>query len=88
MSQNKSFFYENEENKENVNNTADMGFENEYAYRAVMEYKSRVWSVASFVLSLVSVVCCCAWYVMIVAAILGIIFAIVSRKNIGYLEKY
>jgi hypothetical protein len=72
------------------NNEKDQPFDpmQSYAYQDMMQYKSRGWSVASFVLSIISVVCCCAWYVSCVLAILAIIFAIVSRRNLGYFDGF
>ena len=86
MSDNNSFFYDNNDNNGNSSTGANIPGEEDFAYKAVIEYKSRGWSVASFILSLLSVVCCCAWYVMIILAVLGIVFAIISRKNLGYFD--
>lgn len=63
--------------------------ENDYVYKSVMEgkAKSRSWSVASFVVSIASLLCCCfvSW-VGVVLSTLAITFAIISRKNIGYFD--
>jgi hypothetical protein len=48
--------------------------------------KSRGWSIASMILGIVSVATCCFGYTAIIAAVLAIIFAIVSRKNLGYFD--
>lgn len=67
----------------------EKGFEeNEFVYKAVMDgkRKSRAWSVASVVVSVVSLICCCAHWVGAVLGALAIIFAIISRKNIGYFD--
>ena len=48
--------------------------------------KSRGWSVASLVLSIVSVVCCCLPVLSIVLGALSILFAIISRVNLGYFD--
>ena len=63
--------------------------ENDYVYKSVMEgkAKSRSWSVASFVVSIASLLCCSfiSW-VGVVLSTLAITFAINSRKNIGYFD--
>jgi len=41
------------------------------------------FSIASMVLGIVAVVCCCIWYISIPCAILAIIFAIVGKKKGG-----
>ena len=61
----------------------------EYLYKKVMLDKrtSRAWSVASITLSVVSLLCCCLvdWLGILLSA-LAILFAIISRKNIGYFD--
>ena len=63
--------------------------EADYAYKTVMDgkRKSRSWSVASFTVSVASLICCCfvSW-VGVVLSTLAITFAIISRKNIGYFD--
>ena len=78
----------NDQNNSGYQNESNQAFDpmQTYAYRDMMQYKSRGWSVASFVLSLISVICCCMWYISGILAVLGIIFAIVSRKNLGYFD--
>ncbi len=60
----------------------------EYIYKTVMDgkRKSRVWSVASLVLSILSLICCCFSWPSLVMGILGVVFAVVSRLNIGYFD--
>ena len=48
--------------------------------------KKRGWSVAALVLSIVSIVCCCLPVVSIVLGALSILFAIISRINLGYFD--
>ena len=62
--------------------------ENGYAYKTVMDGvpRSRGWSVASMVLGILSVLCCCITYGGLVMAALAIVFAIVSRRNLGYFD--
>ncbi len=69
-------------------NNGSPGEDNEYVYKAVMEgkKKSRAWSVASLVVSIFSIVCCCFSWPSIVLGVLAIVFAVISRKNIGYFD--
>ena len=39
------------------------------------------FAIASFVLSLISILCCCVWYVAIPLAILAIVFAVLSMRS-------
>ncbi len=61
----------------------------DYIYKKVMLDKqhSRAWSVASLTLSIVALICCCfvSW-LGIVFSSLSILFAVISRKNIGYFD--
>lgn len=87
MSNKGSFFYEDENENQNQKNTAPE--DQDYAYKVVTEYKSRAWSVASFVLSLISLIVCCFsefFVVVMVCAVLGIVFSIISRKTLGYFD--
>jgi hypothetical protein len=67
------------------------GFNNseEYVYKKVMLDKknSRAWSVASLSVSVISLLCCCFvdWLGLVLSA-LSIVFALISRKNIGYFD--
>lgn len=74
----------------NVNNGSGGASDedNEYVYKTVMEgkRKSRAWSVASLVVSIFSVICCCLPWPGIVLGALSIVFAVISRKNIGYFD--
>ena len=61
----------------------------EYVYQKVMLDKrnSRAWSIASLLVSIASLLCCCFvdWLGMVLGA-LAIVFALISRKNIGYFD--
>lgn len=50
--------------------------------------KSRAWSVAGFMCALASLVCCCFSVVGIVLGAFGILFAVISRINLGYFDKF
>ena len=62
--------------------------ESNYAYKTVMDGvpRSRGWSVASMVLGILSVLCCCITYGGLIMGALAIVFAIVSRRNLGYFD--
>ena len=62
--------------------------ENGYAYKTVMDGvpRSRGWSVASMVLGILSVICCCITYGGLIMGLLAIVFAVVSRRNLGYFD--
>jgi len=62
--------------------------ENEYVYKTVMDgrHNSRIWSVASVILSVFSVVCCFFGWASLIIAVLSIVFAVISRKNIGFFD--
>ena len=69
-------------NGQNQNNGDD------YVYKKVMLDKqhSRAWSVLSLTASIGSLLCCCFSSVGIILGILAIVFAIISRRNIGYFD--
>ena len=62
--------------------------EEEYLYKSVMEgkKKSRIWSLASLVAAILSVLCCCVPWPGAVLGVLAVVFAVVSRINIGYFD--
>ena len=62
--------------------------ERSYAYKTVMDGvpRSRGWSVASMVLGILSVLCCCISYGGLVMGLLAIVFAVISRRNLGYFD--
>ena len=64
------------------------GNNNDYSYKVMMDgmNKSRAWSVASFAVALASVLCCCLSWFGLVTGVLAIVFAVVSRKTIGYFD--
>ena len=48
--------------------------------------KTYGWSVASMVCGIISVICCCTGYAGVVLGALAIVFAVISRKNLGYFD--
>ena len=73
-------FYE--DNRENAS-----GGTNNYTYEVLLRPKTRAWSVVAIILGIVSLLCCCIDYIGIAAGVLAIVFAIVSRKTLGYFDK-
>ncbi len=61
----------------------------DYIYKKVMLDKqhSRAWSLASLIVSIASLICCCfvSWLGIVLSSF-SIVFAIISRKNIGYFD--
>ena len=78
-------------NEQNNFNNQDNNNQDEFLYKKVMLNKknSRAWSVASLAVSIVSLLCCCFvdWLGMILSAA-AIVFALISRKNIGYFDGF
>ncbi len=68
--------------------TGNSGEEGSYAYKTVMDGvpRSRGWSVASLVIGILSVLCCCVVYGGLVMGLLAIVFAVISRRNLGYFD--
>ena len=48
--------------------------------------KTYGWSLASMISGIFSVICCCTGYAGIIFGVLAIVFAIISRKNLGYFD--
>ena len=74
---------------ENRNNQNGEGKEGEdFLFKTVMDgkEKSRVWSVASIAIAAASLLCCAFPYPAIVLGALAIVFALFSRRNIGYFD--
>lgn len=57
-------------------------------YKDVMELKhrSRGWSVASLVLGILSIICCCVWWIGLISGVLSIVLAVISRISLGYFD--
>lgn len=80
----------NNEKKDNVSEESANAEENSYAYKSVLTNKNNsrlfsVISIASSALSIVFTLVSLSWVALILAA-LGIVFAIISRKNLGYFD--
>ena len=48
--------------------------------------KTYSWSLAAMVSGIISVVCCFTGYAGLIFGVLAIVFAIISRKNLGYFD--
>lgn len=48
--------------------------------------KTRAFSIASLVLGILSLVCCCGGFVSFALGVLAIVFAIVARRHLGYFD--
>lgn len=71
------------------NNESSYQNEQEYAFQMVTKNgkpKTKGWAVASMVLGILSVVCCCFGWSGILMGAGAIILAIVSRRNLGYFD--
>jgi hypothetical protein len=74
---------------EDYNNQYQQGDGQDYAFQTLMRNgrpKTKGWSVASMVLGIISVICCCGGWCSIILGIGAIILAIVSRKSLGYFD--
>lgn len=69
-------------------NNGDQGGNRGYTFQTVMDIKSRNrgFAIASMVLGIFSILCCCFNYVALIIAALSIIFAVVSRVRMGYFD--
>jgi len=77
------------ENDFNEKQSAQGQDPSEYAFRTVLRNgrpKTMGWSVASLVLGIVSVVCCCFGWVSLALGSIAIIFSVLSRKSLGYFD--
>ena len=95
---NENYYYGSDNNSENnyyygSANNGQWGNgqknQNDYAFRTVMNNgrpKTLGWSVASMVLGIISVVCCCLGYSSIFLGIGAIVLSIVARKSLGYFD--
>ena len=67
-------------------------FSNEYGTHDVYsanygeQNKTRSWSVAALVLSIVSILCCCVYWLGLFTGIFAVVCAIVSRRKLGYFD--
>ena len=77
------------DNENNNQNGYQYTSQEDYAFQTLMRNgrpKTKTLSVASMVLGILSVVCCCLGYVGIVFGIGAIVVSIISRKSLGYFD--
>lgn len=70
------------------NNNQQNNQNGDFIYKQIMEdkQKNRIWSVGSLVIGIFSVLCCCFEWPGLIFGVLAIVFAILSRKNLGYFD--
>ena len=74
---------------EDYNNQYQQGGEDDYAFQTLMRNgrpKTKGWSVASMVIGIISVVCCCGGWCGIFLGVGAVILSIISRKTLGYFD--
>ena len=79
------FDYGNDPRRDDSGNSERNG----YAYQNVSSFdkpKTMAWSVASLVLGIISIICCCLGWTGIIFGALALVFAFVSRKTLGYFD--
>ena len=62
---------------------------NQYTYQNVSSFdkpKTMAWSVASLVLGIISIICCCLGWTGLIFGVAAIIFSVISRKTLGYFD--
>ena len=59
-----------------------------YELPLAIKSRSLIWSVVSFSAGVLSLALCMIWYVSIFFAVGSIVFSLVSRKNLGFFEKW
>ena len=59
-----------------------------YALPEAIKSRSLLWSVISFVLGVLSIAICPLYYVSLVFAVGSVVTSMISRKNLGFFEKY
>ncbi len=75
------------DNQQNFHNSAqDLGTQQPDGGYMEVKSNKRGFAVASLILGIVSVVCCCISYAGLAMAILAIIFAVVSKRKMGYFD--
>ena len=82
---------ENTEEKEVETDTEvqeDTAQEEYYALPSTLKSRSLIWSMASFVVGVLSILLCPLYYVSLVFAAGSIVTSLVSRRNLGFFEKY
>lgn len=61
----------------------------DYAFEALGDLskpKTRAFSIASLVLGILSLVCCCSGFLSFILGVLAIVFSVVARRHLGYFD--
>ena len=81
-----------EENTEDEVEDASLSEDEEadeyYELPLAIKSRSLIWSVVSFSAGVLSLALCMVWYVSLFFAVGSIVFSLVSRKNLGFFEKW
>jgi hypothetical protein len=79
-----------EETTEDFDTKTDTDLQSDEYYELPLAIKSRtlIWSVISFALGILSLALCAFYYVGFAFALVALAMALVSRKNLGFFEKY
>lgn len=72
------------ETEENVSDSSEEYYELPLALRS----RSLIWSVISFVAGVLSLALCSFYYVSLVFAVGSILSSLISRRNLGFFERY
>ena len=59
-----------------------------YALPPTLKSRSLIWSMVSFITGVLSILLCPFYYVGIVLALGSVVTSLVSRKNLGFFDKY
>lgn len=77
-----------EEVKTDTEVQEDADKEEYYTLPSTLKSRSLIWSMASFVVGVLSILLCPLYYVSLVFAAGSIVTSLVSRRNLGFFEKY
>lgn len=79
-----------EENEEKTDTEVqeEAATEEYYALPPTLKSRSLIWSMVSFVAGILSILLCPFYYVSLVFAAGSVATSLVSRKNLGFFEKY
>ena len=59
-----------------------------YELPLALKSRSLIWSAISFVAGVLSLAICTFYYVSLVFAVVSIVSSLISRKNLGFFERY
>ncbi len=74
---------------EEWNNNGNNMNEEDYAFQTLMRNgrpKTMGWSLASLILGVISIACCCLSYAGVIFGIAAIIVAVIARRSLGYFD--